>query len=113
MKSIGIYKRKKQYIFSVRSETTTGLFIAIGVNKIIGVDETNEKIGEIILELLEYSETGIPHPNDWSEYNEKVSKPFLKMLGARNWNEFNKRTLQCAFPASASIPQFGPKPRDH
>lgn len=66
------------------SQTTYGVWAAnFGVIRLPSAC-TDEQLGDAVLEMLAQSQTRMPHPSDWSEFNRR----YLDSLGVKNLNKF-------------------------
>lgn len=81
MKRAASYRHKEKYIIHPYSQTTDGVWIAWDPVVTLGVAQENSAFGAALIEALDRSLVGVPHPKDWST----VGRSLLAIRGVRSW----------------------------
>lgn len=87
MQAAGVYRKDDAYYISSSSKTTVGVWIATVPFLKVEANSTPSTKGEAVLQALDASHHGVPHPINWTE----LGCPLLKLAGVRSWAAFMKR----------------------
>jgi hypothetical protein len=67
-----VYLLAGDYIIISTSETSAGVGIAQAPVVRIGGSSTSAALGEAVLDALQRSQTGVPHPSDWAALDREM-----------------------------------------
>lgn len=107
MKHAEIYKKNGFFYFNSSYRTTVGVWI-VGMQFLkIGPNPDHEELGAALVDILEYSKCGVPHPqqNEWKD----VLRPLLEFVGVKSWSSFVKNMYCCTVVAEGDYIEFLPK----
>lgn len=89
MKAATAYKRGNILYLHSSSKTTAGVWIATPPFATVLTDTTVLAKGEAILEAINASQDGVPHPTSWNG----LINPLLELAGVRTWATFMKSAV--------------------
>ena len=85
MKLATAYQRNDRIFLHALSKTTDGVWILS--QPVFMVDDINiDKVGELLLEVLESSSENVPHPKSWAN----LFDPILRLAKLKSWGTFVK-----------------------
>jgi hypothetical protein len=89
MKSATAYKKGNALYLHSSSKTTAGVWIATPPFVKVEMDSTASAKGEAVIQALNASEEGVPHPTNW---NGRID-PLLDLAGVKTWATFMKNAV--------------------
>lgn len=84
MKMATAYERKNNIFLHADSKTATGLWVAAPPYLKVSSQDDCSRLGEAVLEVLNASREGIPHPSSW----DGLFDPMLSLAGVDSWRAF-------------------------
>jgi hypothetical protein len=85
MKRATAYQRGERIILHASSKTKAGVWILSA--PVLAADQTDPRhLGEGVLEALDGSREGVPHPISWKG----IFDPVLQLAGVKSWGTFAK-----------------------
>lgn len=87
MRSAKVYRRNGVWIFHTDCKTTAGVWVAAA--PFLRSDGDPAELGECLVQVLNSSVEGIPHPTQWSN----LFNPVLELAGVKSWNAFVKGAM--------------------
>jgi hypothetical protein len=89
MRAATIYKRANALYLYPSSRTTAGVWIAIPPFVKVDTHTAASVKGEAILQAIEASKDGVPHPTNWNG----LIDPLLELSGVKSWATFMKSAV--------------------
>ncbi|KZN34366.1 hypothetical protein N480_22445 [Pseudoalteromonas luteoviolacea S2607] len=86
MKRASAYYRKGKIFLHSSSKTEQGVWILSEPAVVLDYNECVNELGEVLLDVLSKSKSGIRHPQNWSD----LCSPVLKLTGVKSWRAFSK-----------------------
>jgi hypothetical protein len=84
MKHVSVYRTGSEWVLTSMSQTTAGVWVGnFVVHRLVGTCSDDE-LGAALLESLEASATGVPHPASLPEFNRK----YRASLGVVSFERF-------------------------
>lgn len=90
MKLASAFLRKKKIFIQGSSQTTAGVWIASSSVHLFNEDANTKEIGNAIIDVVNSSIQGIPHPKQAEWKNTQA--PILNVAGVKTWSTFAKGT---------------------
>jgi hypothetical protein len=84
VKSATVYLTDNDWIITSMSRTTAGVWVANFLVHRLANDCPDEELGEGVLQSLEASETGVPHPTNWPDFHRR----YVASLGVPSYSKF-------------------------
>jgi hypothetical protein len=75
-----VFQTSRRLVVYPMARTTTGLWVASEPYVGLPMDVDPQTLGQKVLEALDGSQAGVPHPTDWKAMDE----PFLRAAGERS-----------------------------
>ena len=91
MRSVSVYKRRDGLYIDTLCRATTGAWVGIGPLRKLSVGCSIEDLGKAVIEGLEQSKHGVPHPTDW----DALLEPLLEAAKVKTYSAFCKGTRYC------------------
>lgn len=85
MQSANVYKFRDRVIVCSLSKTTAGVWIVHGTVTVVAASDPTG-LGGLVLDALDGSISGIPHPKVWTG----LFDPVLRMAGVKTYSAFMK-----------------------
>ena len=85
------YLRANRIFLCPMSLTDQGVGIANEPVLVAGPEDSDESNGDVVMQALEHSRQGVPHPTDWRG----LVKPLMLASGTKSWNDFAKTAICC------------------
>jgi hypothetical protein len=102
-----VYLLAGDYIIIPASETSAGMWIAEAPVLRVAGSSTSAALGEAVLEALQRSQTGVPHPTDWPAANREM-KTALNAVKVSSFMRLHRQASSVAVDADEGVVTLTP-----
>jgi len=103
-----IYLRRGILYLKASSASDVAGWIEHGTCVSVANTSSAELKGQAALKALSESRESYPHPTDWKEFERRVTKPFLDVVGVRSWSALMSGTQSISLRRDAVQLRFQP-----